>query len=789
MAIGKITSKSLAADAVTSANLAPGAVTISDIPDSEITADKLHTTLDLSTKTLTLTQASVTAHQAALSITQSQISDLSTTSDLAEGTNLYYTDARADARISAATTTDLTEGTNLYYTDARADARVALLVDSAPGTLDTLNELAAALGDDPNFATTTANNIAAKLPLAGGTLTGNVGVGTTNGNPTGNHEPGCLIAEYGQINIHRDGGNPLRVGSSVNGNLTEYYTQGVLVGSVFSSGGIQMGIGDGDTALLFADNIDAILPWSTSNVQKDNTIDLGRTATRFKDLHLSGNIYVGGSSVIDSNRRILAADGAENVPYITFAADTNTGLYRPGTDTLGFSTAGSERMRINSLGNVGIGIAAMEGSAAAIKVEVESGSNYRPMRLRFIDDNNGSTNNPLAFEYKAGLEIENIYSGAAPSANGTKIAKLSLTTVTSSGYGATGSIFVTTNAGTGYNAGELAFAVGHNSSGLETEAMRINKDGEVGIGTTGPEVKLEVNGGADDSVVFGGRSDGGNGNNRRFNLIAYADGGGANYGGGLKIQTRDSVNVFHDRITVRSNGYVGIGNNDAAYHIDARGGTSTAFGMRVKTGDNGYDGLIVSNSAVLKCYPAAGQSVSLQAYNSSGSAKTGVKVTGASTPAGDISTEIESVTELLGHNVYDNGSYGTSNDQYVDLEDWSPTDFRILEIFGTANPNSGGSGAYADPVHMYVYNGTGWNGAEVTYYVYGKSVAPLARDMFGSGSGSSANVAEVWWYNSSTTAQQDAATSGTASGYHLRLKFPNTNTNNTMVSLKVIKRA
>ena len=43
MAIGKITSKSLAADAVTSANLAPGAVTISDIPDGEITADKLNT--------------------------------------------------------------------------------------------------------------------------------------------------------------------------------------------------------------------------------------------------------------------------------------------------------------------------------------------------------------------------------------------------------------------------------------------------------------------------------------------------------------------------------------------------------------------------------------------------------------------------------------------------------------------------------------------------------------------------------------------------------------------------
>ena len=51
------------------------------------------------------------------------------TSDLSEGTNLYYTDARADARVDAGftakSTSDLSEGTNLYYTNARADARIA----------------------------------------------------------------------------------------------------------------------------------------------------------------------------------------------------------------------------------------------------------------------------------------------------------------------------------------------------------------------------------------------------------------------------------------------------------------------------------------------------------------------------------------------------------------------------------------------------------------------------------------------------------------------------------------
>lgn len=47
-------------------------------------------------------------------------------------------------------------------TESYVDTKVAGLVDSAPGTLDTLNELAAALGDDPNFATTVATEIGKK---------------------------------------------------------------------------------------------------------------------------------------------------------------------------------------------------------------------------------------------------------------------------------------------------------------------------------------------------------------------------------------------------------------------------------------------------------------------------------------------------------------------------------------------------------------------------------------------------------------------------------------------------
>jgi len=75
----------------------------------------------------TPTDLSVTTNKIANgAVTAAKLDSAITTDDITEGsTNLYYTDARADARIAAATTTDLTEGTNLYYTDARVDARLA----------------------------------------------------------------------------------------------------------------------------------------------------------------------------------------------------------------------------------------------------------------------------------------------------------------------------------------------------------------------------------------------------------------------------------------------------------------------------------------------------------------------------------------------------------------------------------------------------------------------------------------------------------------------------------------
>lgn len=74
----------------------------------------------------------------------------------------YATETYVDDAIAAIPAVDLTGlATETYVNNA-----VSNLVDTAPGTLDTLNELAAALGDDPNFATTVSSALGLKANSA-----------------------------------------------------------------------------------------------------------------------------------------------------------------------------------------------------------------------------------------------------------------------------------------------------------------------------------------------------------------------------------------------------------------------------------------------------------------------------------------------------------------------------------------------------------------------------------------------------------------------------------------------
>ena len=73
------------------------------------------------------------------------------------------------------------------YADNAATTAVAAVIDAAPAALNTLNELAAALGDDANYATTVTNALAFKAPLESPTFTGTVIL------PTGTVTSGMIL--------------------------------------------------------------------------------------------------------------------------------------------------------------------------------------------------------------------------------------------------------------------------------------------------------------------------------------------------------------------------------------------------------------------------------------------------------------------------------------------------------------------------------------------------------------------------------------------------------------------
>jgi len=77
-----------------------------------------------------------------------------------------------------ATTQAVADNSTKVATTAFVRGEVTALVNSAPGALDTLNELALALGSDAAFSTTVTTNLGLKAPLASPTFTGTVTIPT-----------------------------------------------------------------------------------------------------------------------------------------------------------------------------------------------------------------------------------------------------------------------------------------------------------------------------------------------------------------------------------------------------------------------------------------------------------------------------------------------------------------------------------------------------------------------------------------------------------------------------------
>ncbi len=169
---------------------------------------------------------------------------------------------------------------------------------------------------------------------------------------------GCMLGPEGTLQLARNSANELLYLNKLGGNdgdIIRLSTDGNEIG-VLGVRANYLKIGNGDTQLLFNSGSDAITPEGASD-NRDAAIDLGRTVSRFKDLHLSGTANVSGAAVLGTNATNVASIGTA-AQRVYIKPNGTEIIYNASGNTVGqhvWQTGNAERMRIDGDGNVLVG--------------------------------------------------------------------------------------------------------------------------------------------------------------------------------------------------------------------------------------------------------------------------------------------------------------------------------------------------------------------------------------------------------------------------------------------------
>jgi hypothetical protein len=214
----------------------------------------------------------------------------STTTNLAEGTNLYYTQARFDTAFSNKTTTNLAEGTNLYYTQARFNSALA-----AKTTTD--------LAEGTNLYYTDARaRLALSSSATGLTYANNSGVFSLTA--------GYAIPTTVKLGQYDTAYNRSIVSAAVTGTTTKTLSLTQQDANVVSATWTDLGI---TTINGTANQI------TTTTVGNTTTVAFTNDVTMPNNLIVSGNLTINGTATYVNTQSISAKD-----PLFEVANDNNT---------------------------------------------------------------------------------------------------------------------------------------------------------------------------------------------------------------------------------------------------------------------------------------------------------------------------------------------------------------------------------------------------------------------------------------------------------------------------------